>query len=120
MLGRKSTPKASLFSARVKRISEAAPSFARSAASDPAAAKRALRTPSFRPGTVTFMTGERVSVMVTDLSETGARVRFVRRGLLPERVQLIEPLQGINKWGYVAWQTTSEVGLKFVGAKTAR
>ena len=83
---------------------------------DPAAAKREVRKPSFRPGTVAFMTGERMSVMVTDVSEKGARVRFVRRGLLPERVQLIEPLQGINTWGYVAWQNAGEAGLRFVGA----
>ena len=113
MLGTKSTPKASLFAARVKRIAEAAPSFE---SDDPAAAKREVRKPSFRPGTVAFMTGERMSVMVTDVSEKGARVRFVRRGLLPERVQLIEPLQGINTWGYVAWQNAGEAGLRFVGA----
>ncbi len=117
MLGRKSTPKTGAFAERVKRISEAAPSFERTA---PEATKREIRKPSFRPGTVAFMTGERLSVMVTDLSATGARVRFVRRGLLPERVQLIEPLQGINKWGYVAWQTTHEAGLRFVGASRAK
>ncbi len=120
MLGRKSTPKTGVFAERVKRISEAMPSYARGGSDDPAAAKRAVRKPSFRPATVAFMTGEQVSVMVTDLSKTGARVRFVRRGLWPERVQLIEPLQRINKWGYVAWQTADEVGLKFVGAKRER
>jgi hypothetical protein len=117
MLGRKSTPKSSLFAVRIKRIAQAAPSFE---CADPAAAKREMRKPSFRPGTVAFMTGERLSVMVIDASEKGARVRFMRRGLLPERVQLIEPMQGINKWGYVAWQTAGEAGLRFVGARRDR
>jgi hypothetical protein len=80
-----------------------------------AAAKRELRAPSFKPGTLTFVGGEKLSVMVTNISDRGARVEYVRGTRIPDCVQLTEPMSGTKKWAYVSWQTWGMAGLEFVG-----
>jgi hypothetical protein len=97
---------------RVRKVAET-PSFVPGPAV-PTIGNRELRAPAFRPGTLTFMGGERIEVVVKNISATGARVEFVRNTRLPERVLLTEPLMGVNKWAYVTWETWGVAGLKFV------
>lgn len=119
MLGKKPVVKSSAFADRVRRISEAAPVVPKELANT-GVNKREVRKPSFRPGTLTFMHGEKLSVMVTNISATGARVQFVRGAHLPERVLVSEPLTGLHKWGYVVWQAANVAGVEFVGARRKR
>jgi hypothetical protein len=116
MLGRKTSR---ALAERVRKISETPPPRATGPA-DPLASKRAVRKPSFRPGTLTFMNGDRLDCVVTNVSGMGAEVRFVRASHLPERVLLSEPMSGMRKWAYVSWQTWGVAGLQFVGAKAGR
>ena len=82
--------------------------------------KRAPREPQWKPGTLTFTGGERLAVVVKNISEEGARVEYVRGTHLPERVLLTEPSQRINRWAYVTWQTWGIAGLKFAGPNQPR
>jgi hypothetical protein len=117
MLGRKVNTISDTLAKRVRVISEAPPSaLAQQAAS---AAKRAPRALAYRPGTLTFVGGERVDVVVTNLSTTGARIQFKRGTPLPERVCLTQGRTGSQQWAYVTWQTWGVAGLQFVGAKRA-
>lgn len=51
--------------------------------------------------------------VITDISATGVRVRFRRRGELPFRVRVRAVRLGLNREAYVAWQTAFDAGLSF-------
>lgn len=76
--------------------------------------KRAEREPTFKSATLTMLSGERVDVIVKNISETGARIEFVRDVSLTDRVLLSEPTMRIKIWAYVIWQTRGAAGLQFV------
>ncbi|MEZ6031307.1 MAG: hypothetical protein R3C46_16395 [Hyphomonadaceae bacterium] len=76
--------------------------------------KRAERKPTFKSATLTMISGERVDVVVKNISETGARIEFVRDVTLSDRVLLSEPTMRIRTWAYVIWQTRGAAGLQFV------
>jgi len=76
--------------------------------------KRSERKPTFKAATLTFITGERVDVVVKNVSDTGARVEFMRDMALPDRVLLSEPTLRLKTWAYVIWQTRGAAGLQFV------
>jgi DNA-directed RNA polymerase subunit E'/Rpb7 len=76
--------------------------------------KRSERKPTFKAATLAFITGERVAVVVKNVSDTGARVEFMRDVELPDRVLLSEPTLQLKTWAYVIWQTRGAAGLQFV------
>ena len=76
--------------------------------------KRSERKPTFKSASLAFITGERVDVVVKNVSETGARVEFMRDMQLPDRVMLSEPTLRLKTWAYVVWQTRGAAGLQFV------
>jgi DNA-directed RNA polymerase subunit E'/Rpb7 len=76
--------------------------------------KRSERKPTFKAATLTFITGERVEVIVKNVSDTGARVEFMRDMQLPDRVLISEPTLRLKTWAYVIWQTRGAAGLQFV------
>jgi hypothetical protein len=76
--------------------------------------KRAERKPTFKSATVTTIGGERIDVVVKNISDTGARIEFVRDVALTDRVMLSEPTLRIRTWAYVIWQTRGAAGLQFV------
>jgi hypothetical protein len=97
--------------ARVRKIAEApAP-----APTVIPASSRQERAPTYKPGTLTFVGGERLPVMVTNVSDHGCRVEYVRGTRIPDCVQLTDPVSGTKKWAYVTWQTWGMAGLQFVG-----
>lgn len=112
MLGRKQTPLSVTLSARVQRIAETK-AYAPARPSDQKFGKRPIRADAWRPGTISFQTGERMDVVVKNISDTGARIEFVRSTYLPDRVKLTA--QGMSRWAYVTWQTWGVAGLAFVG-----
>jgi hypothetical protein len=111
MLGRKQTPLSATLSQRMQRIA-ATPAFAPERVAVQKFGKRANRVDAWRPGTISFQTGERMDVVVKNISETGARIEFVRSTYLPDRVKLTA--QGTSRWAYVTWQTWGVAGLQFV------
>lgn len=76
--------------------------------------KRAERKPTFKSATVTTLGGERIDVVMKNISDTGARVEFMRDVQLTDRVVLSEPTLRIRTWAYVVWQTRGAAGLQFV------
>ena len=54
-----------------------------------------------------------MNVVVKNISDTGARIEFVRSIYLPDRVKLTA--RGTSRWAYVTWQTGGVAGLQFVG-----
>lgn len=75
--------------------------------------KRATRQPTFKSATVTTLGGERIDVVVKNVSSTGARIEFVRDVSLTDRVMLSEPTMRLKTWAYVVWQTRGAAGLQF-------
>jgi len=116
MLGRRHTPLSATLSQRMQRIAET-PAFAPERVADRKFGKRAIRADAWRPGTISFQTGERMDVVVRNISDAGARIEFVRSIYLPDRVKLTA--QGTSRWAYVSWQTWGEAGLQFVGKGSA-
>jgi hypothetical protein len=51
--------------------------------------------------------------VITDISKKGARVRFRRRGSLPDIVHIKASRVGLNRMARVAWQTMFDAGLEF-------
>ena len=76
--------------------------------------KRSERKPTFKSATVTTLGGERIDVVVKNISGTGARIEFLRDVSLTDRVIISEPTLRIKTWAYVVWQTRGAAGLQFV------
>lgn len=75
--------------------------------------ERALRQPMYRQGALLFESGQRMTVAIKDLSDTGARIEFLVRQALPPEVTLVEPTLRLRKRARVAWQTENIAGLEF-------
>jgi hypothetical protein len=78
------------------------------------AGNRADRHPTFKQGTLTTRGGERIPVVVKNISSTGVRVEFFKDVQLGDHVLLIEPTLQIRTWAEVIWQGRGAAGLKFV------
>jgi len=74
---------------------------------------RQPRERTFRAGLLLADNGERLSVVVKDVNETGARVEFVSRIELPATVVLIEPTLKLHRRAAVVWQADCAAGLRF-------
>jgi len=111
---RKTRPDASnLFADRLRKIADTPQADTDYGVVGPPAT-RAERKPAFRAATLTFITGDRIDVVVKNLSATGARVEFMCNVPLPDRVLLSEPTACLQVWAYVTWQEPGAAGLEFV------
>ena len=75
---------------------------------------REARTPRFRDGTLTIHGGERLRVLIRDLSSSGARVEFMGQRQLPAVVTLSELTQKLRRQARVVWQRDAAAGLIFI------
>lgn len=103
----------SRFADRLRKISDAPQADSDYGSGEPPAA-RTDRKPTFRAATLTFITGDRIDVVVKNLNATGARVEFISNVRLPDRVMLSEPTARLQVWAYVTWQEPGAAGLEFV------
>src|ERR1700741_676559 len=101
----KSPPRGGVPVDRVRRIAEAKPSSA--------VGKRSPRQPVFRNGTLIFEDGDRLAVVIKDLSDGGARVEFFVNRPLPETMILSEPTLKLRRRACVVWQRDGAAGLVF-------
>lgn len=76
--------------------------------------QRAPRQATFKQGTITLSGGERVDVVVKNVSDTGMRVEFFRKVTLTDQVIIAEPTLRIRRWARVMWQTEGAAGLQFI------
>lgn len=75
---------------------------------------RPKRQPTFKQATIQLRSGERLDVVVKNVSDTGARIEFFRKVTLTDSVLLTEPTLQLRTWAYVMWQTDGAAGLQFV------
>jgi hypothetical protein len=78
--------------------------------------RRAQRSKLFRQATATLSAGEKVAVVIKDLSTTGCRIEFIRRGPLTPTLTIDEHTLGLHFSAKVVWQTEGAAGVKFLGA----
>jgi len=109
MLGRKKVNET--LALRMGRIARA-PTYTPARPVEQKFGKRATRADGWSPGTVSFQSGERFDVVVKNMSETGAKIEFIRTTYLPDRVRLTS--KGVSRWAYVSWQSWGVAGLQFV------
>lgn len=77
---------------------------------------RAPRTSTFKPAAITLSGGQRMDVIVKNISDTGARIEFVPQITLPKQVLVAEPTLCIRSWALVIWQSVGAAGLKFIAS----
>lgn len=75
---------------------------------------RSTRAPTYKQATITLTGGERMDVVVKNMSNTGARIEYFRKVELTEHVLLSEPTMRIRTWAKVVWQKDGAAGLHFV------
>jgi hypothetical protein len=75
---------------------------------------RAVREQTFKQGTITTRGGERVPVVLKNVSKTGVRIEFFRDVILGDHVLITEPTLRLNIWAEVMWQSRGAAGLKFI------
>jgi hypothetical protein len=83
-------------------------------ASAPKVDDRATRQPAFKQATLTLAGGERLDVVVKNISASGAKVQFFRNVMLTQKVLISEPTLRLRSWALVVWQHDGEAGLYFI------
>lgn len=82
----------------------------RSQRADPRAAER---DPAYRQALLVFGMGEKLPVVIKNVSDTGAMIEFFAQVPLTENVTLRDATLGTRK-ARVIWQLPGEAGLRFV------
>lgn len=88
-------------SARVERVAAAVPDSA-----------RPVRVQVYREAYITYESGYRRKGVVMDFIETGLRIRFPTKELLPPVVSVNARAVGIKGEADVVWQKNTEAGLR--------
>jgi hypothetical protein len=99
---------------RMRKISGAAPPEEKTYTSIHQDNKRSPRQATFKQATITTRGGERIAVVVKNVSDTGARIEYMREVSLGDHVLLSEPTLRIKTWAEVVWETRGAAGLRFV------
>jgi hypothetical protein len=108
----KPPPTSNQLSERMRRAVER-PTAPTPAFTPPTHPARSARHAVFRQGTVVLPDGERLSVAIKNLSESGARIEYFVRRELPHFVVLIESTLRIKHRARVVWQRDGAAGLAF-------
>jgi hypothetical protein len=106
---RKNKPPAAIPAGRVKAVVE------RSAPTDYGGASRdgrAARTTVFKQAMLMLPHGEKVPVVIKNMSSTGLRVEFFQNRQLGDRVLITEPSVPLRFWADVVWETDGAGGLR--------
>ncbi len=76
--------------------------------------ERARREEAWAPCQITWPLGPVIEGILMDHSETGARVRFRHRGVMPTEIRLICPRLRIDRMASVVRRDTTDIGLHFI------
>lgn len=74
---------------------------------------RQTREQVFKNGTLHYGDGYRLTVVIKDLNEAGARIEFFQQNHLPDLVVLSEPTLRLRRQARVVWQRAGVAGLQF-------
>lgn len=122
MFGKSKPPPKSALAARVRRVTTHRPpagadEWELSPPPSPHSSKlypRSERAPSYRQGVIVIDDGQRVTVVIKNLSGTGARIEFFLKRELPAEVTLIEVTMRIRRRARVVWQGDGVAGLEYL------
>lgn len=78
----------------------------------PVEARSVTRRPTNKAGIIKA-DGRELLVLLRDTSRSGARVRLVTPGNVPERLTLIAPMEKIHAACSVVWRRGKDLGLRF-------
>lgn len=72
------------------------------------------RTPSFKDATVTTMTGQKLRAVAVDMDDHGARVRFLTKPDIGDKVKV--SISGVctQRLAKVMWRDRNDVGLRYI------
>lgn len=76
--------------------------------------KRQTRNPAYKPAVLMLRGGEKLAVVIKNLSEAGAKVEFYKKVELPDRVRLVEQSIGLDVMADVVWRHDGMLGLTFI------
>jgi hypothetical protein len=76
--------------------------------------RRPSRTPAYKPAVLVIGGGEKLPVVIKNLSETGAKVAFFQNRELSGQVRLVEQSISLNAVAHIAWQRDGMLGLTFI------
>jgi hypothetical protein len=76
-------------------------------------APRSERAPVYRQGVIVLEDGQRVIVVLKNISATGVRIEYFLKRELPPEVTLIEPTMRIRRRARVIWQGDGVAGLEY-------
>ena len=76
--------------------------------------KRDPRTPTYKHATIQLRGGERLEVVVKNVSASGARIEYFRNVPLSDVVYLMEPTLKIRTWADVVWEKSGVAGIRFI------
>lgn len=99
---------------RIRQLSARKPLVDPEAAPVRTTEERSARQPMFRQGVVILGAGQRLSVVIKNLSTTGARIEFFVRTALPGEVLLTEATLKLSRRARVVWQSDGAAGLQFI------
>lgn len=63
--------------------------------------------------------GKEMTVLLRDVSKTGARMRLVSPGTVPDRFKLVAPLEKISVDCVVVWRRGNDCGVQFEATPAA-
>jgi PilZ domain len=75
--------------------------------------QRSPRAPTFKQAVLVFPHGERLPVVIKNLSETGARIEFFQKLQIAGDVRLVEQSTDLNRKARIVWQLDELIGLTF-------
>ena len=80
----------------------------------PGTKARTARQPVYKNGALTLGDGQKLKVVIKNLSAAGAYVEFFIKTDLRGDVVLTEPTLPLKRWARVIWQRDGAAGLKFI------
>lgn len=76
--------------------------------------KRAKRSSVYKQGVLVLEHGEKLPVVIRNLSPSGCRVEYFQNRVLEGRILVTEPSLPLRAWGEVVWRGDGVAGLAFV------
>ena len=73
--------------------------------------RRPTRTPTYKPAFLILAGGEKLPVVIKNLSDTGAKVEFFQNRELTGQMRLVEQSIDLNVIVEIAWQKDGVIGL---------
>jgi hypothetical protein len=77
-------------------------------------AKRTTRAPVYKQGVATLAHGEKLPVVIRNLSASGCRIEYFQNRRLEGRIRVTEPSIPLQRWGEIVWQGDGASGVSFV------